>query len=94
MGNTDGMCCRHKPTDLILVLADLARADPTFSGAFLAEFTRHLYGQNPNFAFANNWLEHRLADQGLTTEELVRAEARPKLPIKCRLGIVSIVSVF
>jgi hypothetical protein len=37
----------HKPTDLILVLADMARADPPLSGAFLAELTRHLQGRIP-----------------------------------------------
>src|SRR5204863_603190 len=66
----------QSPTDLILVLADMARANPPLSGAFLAELTRHLQGQNPNFAFANSWLEHRLADQGLTTEQLVLAEGQ------------------
>src|SRR5688572_12088242 len=51
----------QKPTDLILVLADMARANPPFSGAFVAELTRHFQGQNPNFSFAHSWLEHRLA---------------------------------
>ena len=76
----------HKPTDLILVLADMARADPLLSGAFLAELTRHLQGQNPNFAFANSWLEHRLADQGLTTEQLVRAEGQAQAADQVSIG--------
>ena len=76
----------RKPTDLILVLADMARADPPLSGAFLAELTRHLQGQNPNFAFANSWLEHRLADQGLTTEQLVRAEGQAQAADQVSIG--------
>lgn len=76
----------HKPTDLILVLADMARANPPLSGAFLAEMTRHLQGQNPNFAFANSWLEHRLADQGLTTEQLVRAEGQAQAADQVSIG--------
>ncbi len=76
----------QKPTDLILVLADMARANPTLSGAFLAEWTRHLQGQNPNFAFANSWLEHRLADQGLTTEQLVRAEGQAQAADQVSIG--------
>ncbi len=76
----------QQPTDLILVLADMARADPPFSGAFLAELTRHLHGQNPNFAFANNWIEHRLADQGLTTEQLVRAEGQAQAADQVSIG--------
>ena len=76
----------RKPTDLILVLADMARANPPLSGAFLAELTRHLQGQNPNFAFANSWLEHRLADQGLTTEQLVRAEGQAQAADQVSIG--------
>ncbi len=75
-----------KPTDLILVLADMARADPTLSGAFLAEMTRNLQGQNPNFAFANNWLEHRLADQGQTTEQLVRTQGQAQAADQVSVG--------
>ncbi|HEV3023053.1 MAG TPA: glycosyltransferase family 2 protein, partial [Pirellulales bacterium] len=66
----------ENPTDLVLVLADMARANPPMSGAFLAELTRHLQGQSPHFAFANSWLEHRLSEQGLTTERLVLAEGQ------------------
>ncbi|EAQ78926.1 GH36-type glycosyl hydrolase domain-containing protein [Blastopirellula marina] len=76
----------QNPTDLILVLADMARNNPPLSGAFLAEMTRHLQGQNPNFAFANSWLEHRLADQGLTTEQLVRAEGRAQAADQVSIG--------
>ncbi len=76
----------QKPTDLILVLADMARANPPLSGAFVAEFTRHLQGQNPNFALANSWLEHRLADQGLTTEQLMRAEGQAQAADQVSMG--------
>jgi len=76
----------EKPTDLILVLADMARANPPLSGAFLAELTRQLQGQNPNFAFAVSWLEHRLADQGLTTEQLVRGEGQEQAADQVSFG--------
>ena len=52
------------------------RADPPLSGPFLAEMTRHLRGQSPYFAFATNWLEHRVAEQGLTTEQLILADGQ------------------
>ncbi len=76
----------HSPTELVIVLADLARSKPMLSGAFLAELTRHLQGQNPNFAFANSWLEHRLADQGLTTEVLVLAEGQSQAADQASVG--------
>src|SRR5579872_7287286 len=63
----------RNPTDLILVLADLARADPPLSGAFLAELTRHLQGQSPHLTFVNSWFEHRLSQNGQSTEGLILA---------------------
>ncbi|MEQ9068540.1 MAG: cyclic beta 1-2 glucan synthetase, partial [Gimesia chilikensis] len=76
----------QKPTDLVLVLADMARTNPPLSGAFLAELTRHLQGQNPNFAFANSWLEHRLADQLLTIEQVVHAEGQAQAADQVSIG--------
>jgi cyclic beta-1,2-glucan synthetase len=76
----------QKPTDLVLVLADMARANPPLSGAFLAELTRHLQGQSPHFAFAHSWLEHRLADQGLTIERLVLAEGQAQAADQVSMG--------
>ena len=74
------------PTNLILVLADMARADPTLSGAFLGELTRHLQGQSPYFSFANSWLEQRLSEQGLTIEQLVGADGRAQAADQVSIG--------
>lgn len=76
----------QKPTDLVLVLADMARQNPPLTGAFLAELTRHLQGQNPNFAFASSWLEHRLSDQGQTTEQLILAEVQSQAADQVSVG--------
>ncbi len=76
----------QNPTDLILVLADMARANPPLTGAFLAELTRRLQGQSPHFSFANSWLEHRLSEQGLTIEQLVVAEGRAQAADQISMG--------
>jgi cellobiose phosphorylase len=76
----------QKPTDLVLVLADMARQNPPLSGAFLAELTRHLQGQNPNFSFASSWLEQRLADSGQTTEQLILAEGQAQAADQVSVG--------
>jgi cyclic beta-1,2-glucan synthetase len=76
----------HNPTDLILVMADMARANPPLSGAFLAEMTRHLQGQSAYFAFANSWLEQRLGEQGLTTVQLILAEGREQAADQVSIG--------
>ena len=74
------------PSDLILVLADMARTDPPNTGAFLAELTRHFQGQSSHFALAANWLEHRIIEQGLTIEQLVRAEGQAQAADQVSIG--------
>ena len=76
----------QNPTDLILVMADMARAQPPLSGAFLAELTRHLQGQSPYFAFANSWLEQRVSEQGLTIEQLIRADGHAQAADQVSIG--------
>jgi len=76
----------QNPTDLILVMADMARANPPLSGAFLAEMTRHLQGQSPHFAFANSWLAQRLSEQGLTIEQLVQADGQAQAADQVSMG--------
>ena len=65
----------ENPSDLVLVLADMSRADIAFTSAFIAELMRHLHGRSPHFAFAHSWIEHRLSDQGMTTAQLVQLES-------------------
>ncbi len=76
----------QKPTDLVLVLADMARQNPPLTGAFLAELTRRLQGQNPNFSFASTWLEQRLTDQGQTSEQLIQAEGQAQAADQVSVG--------
>ena len=76
----------QNPTDLILVMADMARENPPLSGAFLAEMTRHLQGQSPHFAFANSWLAQRLSEQGLTIEQLVQADGQAQAADQVSMG--------
>ncbi len=74
------------PSDLILVLADMARSNPPLSGAFLADLTRHLHGQNPSFAIVHSWLEHRLNDSGQSTEQLVLNEGQVQAAEQISVG--------
>ncbi|OAI50209.1 cyclic beta 1-2 glucan synthetase [Planctomycetaceae bacterium SCGC AG-212-F19] len=76
----------QNPSNLILVMADMARANPPLSGPFLAEMTRHLHGQSPYFAFATSWLETRVAEQGFTTEQLVQADGQAQAADQVSIG--------
>ena len=64
------------PGDLILVVADMARSEPSLSGAFVSELTRRLQGQNPLLALPLTWITQRLLDSGETIEQLVQADAQ------------------
>jgi cyclic beta-1,2-glucan synthetase len=76
----------RNPSDLVLVLADMARADPPLTGAFLSELTRHLQAQTAHFTFANSWLEHRLSEHGQTTERLILAEGQAQAADQISMG--------
>jgi cellobiose phosphorylase len=62
------------PKNLILAIADMLRSDPPLVSSFVAELTRRLQGRGPDLALPLTWIEHRLAEAGLTIEQLVRSE--------------------
>jgi len=62
------------PKSLILVVADMARSHPPVSSSFVAELMQRLQGQNASLALPVSWLEQRLAEAGLTIEQLVQSE--------------------
>ncbi|MDQ1309843.1 MAG: cyclic beta,2-glucan synthetase, partial [Pseudomonadota bacterium] len=61
------------PKSLILVVADMARSKPPMSAPFVSEFVRGLQGQSPALVLALTWVEQRLAEDGLSTEQLVQS---------------------
>lgn len=62
------------PTNLILVIADMARSNPPMEGSFVAELVRHLQGHGSALALPLTWVEQRLAESHLTIEQLIRLE--------------------
>ena len=62
------------PRNLILVIADMARSHPPMVSVFVSELTRQLRGKGPDLALPLNWMEQQLADNGLTSAELMNAE--------------------
>jgi cellobiose phosphorylase len=67
---------RQDPKSLILVIADMARSHPPMTTPFVSELTRRLQGQGPALAFPLTWIEQRLAESGLSIEQLVRSGNR------------------
>jgi cellobiose phosphorylase len=62
------------PKSLILAIADMARSGQPMVSSFVAEFARRLQGQSPALALPLTWIEQRLAEDGLTIEQLVQSE--------------------
>jgi cyclic beta-1,2-glucan synthetase len=64
------------PKSLILVIADMARSNPPMVSSFVAELARRLQGQGPALALPLTWIEQRLAESGLTIDQLVQSETQ------------------
>lgn len=62
------------PSGLILLVADMARSDPPISSGFVAELARRLQGQSAALTLALSWVTHRLAEAGLTIEQMIQNE--------------------
>ena len=64
------------PSLLVVVVADMAKADPPLSSSFVAEFCQRLSRQSPVLHLARGWLEQRLVEHGLSIEQLVHQESQ------------------
>ena len=64
------------PSRLVVVVAEMAQAELPVSSAFVAEFCQRLSRQNPVVHLARGWLEQRLAEHGLSIEQLVHLESQ------------------
>ncbi len=65
----------EQPHSLIQVLADLDRTQPPLSSAFVQEFRSRLQGRGTALEIVLSWIDHRLAEQGVTAEDLARADS-------------------
>ncbi len=66
----------EKPSQLIVVVADLARSPLPLGTAFVSDLARRLQGRGAALAMPLSWLEQRLADQGQTIESMFRDDSR------------------
>ena len=81
---------RQDPKSLILVIADMARSNPPMTTPFVSELARRLQGQGPALALPLTWIEQRLAESGLSIEQLVgsgnRQQAADQVSISNSIG--------
>ncbi|HLK29924.1 MAG TPA: hypothetical protein VKT28_15195, partial [Puia sp.] len=62
------------PKSLILVIADMARSGPPLESSFVAELVRRLQGKGSTLMLPLTWIEQRLSENGVTSDELVHLE--------------------
>ena len=63
---------KEDPKSLILVTADMARANPPMVGSFVAELAHRLQGLSLTLPLT--WIEQRLSESNTTIERMVHAE--------------------
>ncbi len=66
----------NNPSQLVIVVADMAESDLPVSSSFVAEFSQRLSRQSPVLHLARSWLEQRLGERGLSIEQLVHQESQ------------------
>lgn len=64
------------PKQVIIVLADMARAQTTMSATFVAELARRF--QNAGLALPLSYLEEHLSEDGLSIEQVIQNENRQR----------------
>ena len=64
------------PSDLVVVVADMAKSELSLSSSFVAEFCRDLSRHSPLLHLARNWLEQRLTELGQSIDELIQQESQ------------------
>ncbi|WP_083279909.1 glycoside hydrolase family 94 protein [Stenotrophomonas sp. LM091] len=74
------------PTEVVLVVADMARSEPPLTGAFIAELTRSLQGRGGAWAMPVAWLEQWAAAAGQRIDELVAAEGQQQAADQVSIG--------
>jgi cyclic beta-1,2-glucan synthetase len=56
------------PSQVVVALAEMVRANPPLTIAFVAELASRLQGQGTALLFPISWLEHRMTERGQTVE--------------------------
>ncbi len=62
------------PKNLVLVIADMARSEPPMESTFVAELNRRLLEKGNSLSLPLNWIEQRLSEIGVTTNEFIQLD--------------------
>ena len=74
------------PSNLIIVVAEMAQSRPSLNQAFVTEFLRRIQEKSPSVKLAAGWIEVRLAEDGLTVGQLVQSESQYQAATQASVG--------
>jgi cyclic beta-1,2-glucan synthetase len=66
----------NQPSQVVVTVADMARADLPLSGSFVAEFHQRLSRSSAAIPLARGWLDQKLSEHSLSVDQLVRADTQ------------------
>jgi cellobiose phosphorylase len=66
----------EKSSRTVEIISDMAKSEIPVTSAFVAEFYKRLSIQNSSMGIVKNWIERRLAEEGLTPDELIHRESQ------------------
>ena len=64
------------PSRLVITVAEMADSEIPVTSSFVAEFSQRLGRQGSALHLGRSWLDQRLAEEGLTVEQLVQQESQ------------------
>jgi cellobiose phosphorylase len=75
-----------EPANVVLVLADLVKETPTPTTAFVAELAGRVQARGPTLGIAMSWLEHRIAEQGQTIDQVFQLTSQSQAAAQVSIG--------
>ena len=81
-----GNIAEQNPSQLVIVVGEMAQSELPLSCSFVAEFCQRLSRQSPVLHLARNWLEQRLGEAGLSSEQLVQQESQHQAADQVSVG--------
>ncbi len=76
----------HRPTELVVGLADLSRSMSSLPTGFVTDLSRRIRGSHHGMGLVLSWLEQRLGEHGASIEQLESAENRAQAADRVSVG--------
>ena len=75
-----------RASDLIITLGEMAQSRPTLNQAFVTEFMRRIQEKAPAVKLVVGWIEERLAEEGVTVQQLIQNESQHQAEAQVSVG--------